>query len=112
MGRLQLHLTAVLGVDIRDLGTGQVTDDDAVPVAVEERLALRVLVQHYGLPPLCPGQTGEGPPVGDSLSSSHRSDGLAALQYCTVSGVILILSVLLSLIHNRLEEHKNHNNLL
>ena len=69
-------LAAVLGVDIRHLGAGQVTDDDAVAMAVQERLALRVLVQHYGLPPLSPGQTGEGEPVGDSLSSSHLSDGL------------------------------------
>ena len=68
----------MLSVDIRHLGAGQVTDDDAVPVAVEERLALRVLVQHYGLPPLSPGQTGEGEPVGDSLSSSHLSDGLCS----------------------------------
>ena len=66
----------MLGVDIRDLGTGQVTDDDTVTVAVEERLSLWVLVQHYGLASLRPGQTGEGEPVGDSLSSSHLSDGL------------------------------------
>ena len=68
----------MLGVDIRDLRTGQVTDDDAVTVAVQERLALRILVQHYGLASLSPGQTGECPPVGDSLSSSHRSDRLGS----------------------------------
>ena len=66
----------MLGVDIRDLGTSQVTDDDTVAVAVEERLSLGVLVHHYGLPPLSPRQGGEGEPVGDSLSSSHLSDGL------------------------------------
>ena len=38
------HLAAVLGVDIRHLGAGQVADDDAVAVAVEEGLALGVLV--------------------------------------------------------------------
>ena len=53
----------MLGVDIGHLRAGQVADDDAVAVAVQEGLALRVLVHHDGLPPLSPGHRGEGKPV-------------------------------------------------
>ena len=92
-------LTAVLSVDIRDLGAGQVTDDDAVTMAVQERLALRVLVQHYGLAPLSTGQTGERPTVGDSLSSSHLSDGLCSAilhgQYVNINIISSIHSLII-----------------
>ena len=102
----------MLSVNIRDLGAGQVTDDDAVPVAVEERLPLRVLVQHYGLAPLGPGQTGEGEPVGDSLSSSHLCNIARSASVCSpVVHNRLIASVQFIFV-NRLEEHNNHNILL
>ena len=39
-------LTAVLGVDVNHLGAGQVPDDNAVAVEVEEGLPLKVLVHH------------------------------------------------------------------
>ena len=61
--RVRRDLAAVLGVDIGHLRAGQVADDDAVAVAVQEGLALRVLVHHDGLPPLSPGHRGEGKPV-------------------------------------------------
>ena len=110
-GRRFSHLAAVLGVDVRYLGTGQVTDDHAVAVAVEERLALRVLLHHDGLPSLSPGQTGEGEPVRDSLCSSHHSDGLSSAILHGQDSNIFILSVHFIFV-NRLEEHNNHNSLL
>ena len=84
----------MLSVDVRDLRTGQVPDDDAVTVAVQERLSLRVLVQHYGLTSLGTGQTGEGEPVGDSLGSSHLSDGLWS---AILHGQLINISILNSI---------------
>ena len=106
------YLTAVLSVDIRDLGAGQVTDDDAVTVAVQERLALRVLVKHYGLAPLSTGQTGERPPVGDSLSSSHLCNIARSASVCSCVVHNRLIASVQFIFVNRLEEHNNHNILL
>ena len=61
----------MLGVDVRHLGTCQVTDDDTVAMAVQEGLPLGILVHDYRLAPLSPRHAGEGEPVGDSLSGRH-----------------------------------------
>lgn len=42
-----VDLARVLGVDVGDLRVGQVPDDDAVGVAVEEVLALGILPENY-----------------------------------------------------------------
>ena len=61
-------LTAVLGIDVGHLGAGQVPDDHAVTVAVEEGLPLGVLVHHDGLTSLRPRQSREREPVRDALA--------------------------------------------
>ena len=61
-------LAAVLSVDVSHLGAGQVPDDHAVTVAVEEGLPLGVLVHHDGLSSLRPRQSRERKPVRDALA--------------------------------------------
>ena len=50
-----INLTAMLGVHISNLGTGEVPDDDTVTMAVEEILPLGISTKHYWLTSLSAG---------------------------------------------------------
>lgn len=70
-----IDLAGVLGVDIRNLGFGQVTDYDRVSVGVEEIDALGVGPEDDGPAPLGPRQGGEYPPV---LVCAHLDDSVVS----------------------------------